>query len=289
MLNCEFPIVYLLFYIHLALTYLRMEAAWSGDIDKINALTLQAWGPNKDLAPLKADISDEAFNTPFSLAFIRGHIDAAWAILEIIKAQWSPAEKDEVRYKLRGEENDEEYEDEYDEDSEAESDVSDPDIVAERVQTKFTIDDIGEVSMQVTSHTKPIDCLTAVVNYFTTAEDLEDYKLGDRGTLFRHVLIKEDLKGLETLLDMANKYSEKPSDDDLSSQSFQFPVGDFTWAAQKGQVSMLRRIIKRCGAGIPFDHLLKSSGVQTKPKPRFYQGLTVYGKKRLVIDFPRLI
>lgn len=268
------------------LTYGRMEACWAGDIDKIKALTLQAWGPSKDFAPLKADIRDEAYNSPFSLAFVRGHIDAAWAILEIIKAQWSPAEKDEVRYKLRGEEAEEEYESEYDEDDDADSNVSDPHIVAEKVQTKFTIDDIGEVSMQVKSHTKPIDCLAFGVNLFTAAEDLKDYKPGGHGTLFRHVLIKEDLNGLDTLLDMGHKYSEKPSDDEDSSQSFQFPIDDFTWAVQYGQVSMLRRIIKRCGAGIPFDHLLKSSGVQTKPKPRFYQGLTVYGKKRFVIGFP---
>lgn len=262
-----------------------MEASWAGDIDKIKALTLQAWGPSKDFAPLKADIRDDSYNSPLSVAFIRGHIDAAWAILEIIKAQWSPAEKDEVRYKLRGQEDEEEYESDYDEDEDADSDVSDPHIVAEKVQTKFTIDDIGEVSMQVKSHTKPIDCLTSGVNTFTAAKDLKDYKPGCHGTLFRHVLTNEDHSGLDTLLDMANKYSEKPSDDEDSSKSFQFPVNDFTSAVQYGQVSMLRRIIKRCGAGIPFDHLLKSSGVQTKAKPRFYQGLTVYGKKRFVIDF----
>jgi hypothetical protein len=39
-------------------------------------------------------------------------------------------------------------------------------------------------------------------------------------------------------------------------------------------------IIKRTGAGIPLDHLVKKSGVEIKKKPRYYQGLTVYGKKR---------
>lgn len=265
-----------------------MEAAWIGDIDKIKAFTLQAWGPNKDFTPLKADIRDESFNTPFSLAFIRGHIDAAWAILEIIQAQWSPAEKNEVRYRLRGEEEVEDEEEEYysedEENSDSGSVSSDPHIVAETVQTKVTIDNIGQISMQVKSHTKPVSCLTSLVNLFTAGTDLEDFKATGRGTLFRHVLLEDDVKGLDTLLNMANKYTEKPSDDE-STQPFRFPVADFTWAVQRSQVNMLRRIIKRCGAGIPFDHLLKSSGVQAKQKPRFYQGLTVYGKKRLVMVF----
>lgn len=50
-----------------------------------------------------------------------------------------------------------------------------------------------------------------------------------------------------------------------------------------GKTQMLALIIKRTGAGIPLDHLVKKSGVELKQKPRYYQGLTVYGKKRYVL------
>lgn len=89
-----------------------MEAAWQGDISKIKALTLQPWGPDQDQPPLMADIRDNHNHTPLSFAFLRGHYGTAKAVLEIIHAQWTPREEDEVRYKMEGD-NDGEDDDEY--------------------------------------------------------------------------------------------------------------------------------------------------------------------------------
>jgi hypothetical protein len=38
--------------------------------------------------------------------------------------------------------------------------------------------------------------------------------------------------------------------------------------------------IRLTGVGIPLNELIKTSGVELKTKPRYYQGLSVGGKKR---------
>lgn len=258
-----------------------MEAAWTGDLDRIKTLTLQAWGDEQDQPPLKMAVSDNMWNTPFSVAFIRGHHDVARAVLEIVKAQWSPQDKEKVRFKMETRD-----EDEYDDDSEGdysdESEGSEPRIVSETVDKKFTMDNIGQVSMQVKSHTKPFSVILESVPSFTMEGNKVEYK-GDRRSLFVHVFKNDDTTGLKVLLDMAQHYCGEKfegDDDEEASSNFTFPQDDFRWAVENGKTRLLSLVIKRTGAGIPLDHLVKRSGVEMKKKPRYYQGLTVYGKKR---------
>ncbi|RSM06944.1 hypothetical protein CDV31_008876 [Fusarium ambrosium] len=264
-----------------------MEAAWSGDIERIKSLTLQAWGPEQDQPPLVAAVGDNEGNTPFSVAFLRGHHDVARALLEIVKVQWSPPEKEKVRFKMEAREEDE-YSDECS-DEESNDSGDEPRIVSEKVQQKFTIDDIGHVSMQVKSHTKPVNHLCWNVPSWcmengnaTSVRPTTNY---GREGLFTQVLQRDDVAGLKALLDMAQHYAgEKFEGDDRDEDDyigrFTFPLSDFNYAVQHGKTQMLGLIIKRTGAGIPLDHLVKKSGVELKQKPRYYQGLTVYGKKR---------
>ena len=259
-----------------------MEAAWSGDIEKIKTLSLQAWGPEQDQPPLKMAVADNMGNTPFSIAFVRGHHDTANAILEIVKAQWSPPDKEKVRFKMEQRDEDEydDSEDEYSDDSEG----SEPRIVSEKVDKKFTIDNIGQVSMQVKSHTKPISVICESVPTFHMEGD--KVVLDDRNrSLFIHVFDRDDTAGLKALLDMAQHYAGQKmegeeEEEDEPSGSFTFSQNDFRWAVEHGKSRLLSLVIKRTGAGIPLDHLVKKSGVEMKKKPRYYQGLTVYGKKR---------
>jgi hypothetical protein len=43
---------------------------------------------------------------------------------------------------------------------------------------------------------------------------------------------------------------------------------------------MIAELLKQTGNGIPFEDLVKKSGVKDTELPRYYQGLSVYGKKR---------
>ncbi|KAJ4196882.1 hypothetical protein NW755_001653 [Fusarium falciforme] len=265
-----------------------LEAAWSGDVERIKSLTLQAWGPEQDQPPLVAAVADNDGNTPFSVAFLRGHHDVARALLEIVKVQWSPPEKEKVRFKMEAREEDE-YSDECS-DEESNDSGDEPRIVSEKVQQKFTIDDIGHVSMQVKSHTKPVDyiCWNVPSWYMengnaTSPRHTNRYR--SQEGLFTQVLERDDVAGLKALLDMAQHYAGEKfeggeGDEDDHVGSFTFPQFDFNYAVEHGKTQMLALIIKRTGAGIPLDHLVKKSGVELKQKPRYYQGLTVYGKKR---------
>ncbi|OLN95948.1 hypothetical protein CCHL11_05046 [Colletotrichum chlorophyti] len=258
------------------------EAAWSGDMDKIKSLTLQAWGEEKEEPPLKVAVTDNCGNTPFSLAFLRGHHDVARAVLEIVAAQYSPEDQEATRYKLStGNPDDEE-----DEDYESDADSSDePKVVSETVDKKFTIENIGQVSMQVKSTTKPLHNLIWKVQSF----QMENGKAGRRGlfkqSLFHFVMECKNQAGLEALLDMAThfasqKLTDGAQDDEETGGRFSFPEDDFLWAVRNGRTAALAEIISRTGAGIPLDDLVKKSGVEMKRKPKYYQGLTVYGKKR---------
>ncbi|KAK2004117.1 ankyrin [Colletotrichum falcatum] len=263
--------------------YLELfEAAWSGDLEKIKSLTLQAWGKDKEEPPLKISVNDSKDNTPLSLAYLRGHHDVALAILEIVMAQYAPEDQEATRYKLdTGHPED-------DDDETYESDVDstdDPKIISETVDKTFTIENIGQVSMQVKSAVKPLDFLTWNVHTFTVEGGKARSCKESNQTLFKFVLQHNDHAGLKALLDMASRFAEqklvgRAPDEEETAGHFSFPENDFLWAVQNGKTAALAEIISRTGAGIPLDDLVKKSGVEMKRKPKYYQGLTVYGKKR---------
>ncbi|KAG6190171.1 hypothetical protein E4U36_003450 [Claviceps purpurea] len=266
-----------------------MEAAWAGNLNRIKDLTLQSWGTNKRQAPLQIVISDNLNNSPFSVAFLRGHFAVARAILEIVKVQWSAPDKNEVQYRMKQESQGKDCECDSNE-NEADDDASEPQIESEVVNQNFTIDNVGQSSMQVKSHTTPIEHLCNKVSLFTMKNGQASRNKSKQNTLFRHVLETDDVAGLKALLDMAEHFSEtqlrqqgqqitKDSSTEWADK-FTFPEEDFKCALEHGKTELLSLIIKRAGGGVPFDDLMKKSGVVVKEKPRFYQGLTVYGKKR---------
>ncbi|RBR24578.1 uncharacterized protein FIESC28_02628 [Fusarium coffeatum] len=262
-----------------------MEAAWAGDVEKVKKLSLQAWGPEQDQAPLKIAVSDNYGNTPFSIAVLRGHHELAKALLEIVKAQWSPPKKDKVRFRMdTGGDEDEEYSEDSDESDDSQD--GEPRIVSEKVQQQFTIDDIGHVDLNVESHTKPLEVICQSVPTQWSIPNEKRFYHWINESLFNHMLAIDDTNGLKFLLDMAQQYSsqkfegDNEGEDEDSSTGFVFPRSGFSYCVESGKTKLLALIIKRTGAGIPLNHLVKKSGVELKRKPRFYQGLTVYGRKR---------
>jgi hypothetical protein len=252
-------------------------------LEKIQSLTLQSWNEEKTEAPLKIAVTDMENNSPLSLAFLRGHHDAARGVLDIAKAQYAPEDKEKSRYRM---ETDEDGDDSYNSGDDEESDSdAEPRIVATAVDKKFTIENIGQVSMQVKSRTKPLQLLFRAAPSFKVDNAGKLYDLDNTSNLnlFRFVIKNDDLPGLKTLLDFGIHFASQKfdgEDEEEATGYFNFPEDDFQWAVEHGKTRMLAEIIKRTGAGMPLDHLVKKSGVEMKDKPRFYQGLTVYGKKR---------
>lgn len=92
------------------------------------------------------------------------------------------------------------------------------------------------------------------------------------------------MEGLIFLIDVGERLAAQKLDlDDEVSGFYSFPDEEFQYAVEQGRVELLGEIIKRTGAGLPLEHLVKHTGVEVKEKPRYYQGLTVYGKKRYVV------
>lgn len=223
-------------------------------------------------------VSDLASNNPFSLAFLKGHFDTAKAILEIAQAQWSPTEEEKARFKMTKPEDEEES---YEE-SDAGDSGSEPEIYKEIINDQFTIDNIGQVSMQVKSTVLP----SALISWFVPTFMLrggkaEETKFGTQNLLTFTMTQNDDYR-FNFLLDMHTRFaSSKPeSEDDESSKFYTFPETDFGHAIGLGRITMLTEAIRRTGAGIPVEDLVKKSGTEMKVKPRYYQGLTVYGRKR---------
>ena len=257
--------------------YLELfEAAWSGDLDKIKSLTLTGWGEEKKEAPLKISVTDNELNSPFSLAFLRGHRDVAKAVLEIVQAQFEPSEVANTRFRMGR------ADDVSDDEgaSDDESDDGEPRVYGELVDDKFTIENIGEVSMQVKSRVKPTAVLENQCRTFVL-RDGETVRTNS-SSLFEFVMEENDYQGLKFLLDMGTHFSvsQKLDPEEDPSRFYSFPLAAFDKAVRLGRTEMLAEIIKRTGAGLPLEDLVKRSGVEMTPKNRYYQGLTVYGKKR---------
>ncbi|KAK4153422.1 ankyrin repeat-containing domain protein [Chaetomidium leptoderma] len=235
------------------------NAAWDGDLETIKALTLASWDDAKEEAPLKIAAYDQDRNNPFSLAFSRGHFKVAKAVLEIAQAQYAPEQKPKARYRMEAADEHSEYSDDG---SECPDDDSGPRIYSEIVDGQFTIDNVGQVSMKVNSRTKPLE----IVNWTTPLST---------------VIADNNMQGLKFLLEVYEHWSAQKLDpgDEVSS-FYSFPDNEFTLAVELGRVELLGEIIKRTGAGLPLEHLVKNTGLELQVKPEFYQGLTVYGKKR---------
>lgn len=221
---------------------------------------------------MKIAVSDDCGNNPFSLAFFRGHHSVAKAILEIAQAQYAPEEKPRTRYRMnRGDD----YTD--DEDSDDDSD-SGPRVYGEIIGGEFTIENVGQVSMKVNSRTKPLE----LMNWWT--RDMKsDGTTGELNTPLGIVIKHDDMIGLKFLLSMGEYHTaQKLDQEDKVSGFFEIPDSAFTLAVKLGRTQLLAEIIKRTGAGLPLEHLVKSTGIELKEKPIYYQGLTVYGSKRYV-------
>ncbi|KAI1426426.1 ankyrin repeat protein [Xylaria sp. FL1777] len=252
------------------------EAAWAGDIETIKSLALAPWGPNGKEPPLKIAVSDLVGNNPFSLAFLRGHFGTAQAILEIAQAQWSPTEEKKARYRMSNREDEEES---YHNSDGGDSD-SEPRIHEEIINDQFTIDNIGQVSMQVKSNVLPSTIIDWLVPTFVLHGDEAEHTTFDTQNLLTFAMTQNDSHRFTFLLDLHSRFATKSEDEDESSKFYAFPDTEFEHAIWLGRTNMLAEVIRRAGAGIPLEELVKKSGTQMKVKPRYYQGLTVYGKKR---------
>ncbi|KAL2178848.1 uncharacterized protein P884DRAFT_122778 [Thermothelomyces heterothallicus CBS 202.75] len=247
----------------------------NSDLETIKVLTLASWTSEngKDEAPLKIAVYDQNSKNPFSLAYSRGHYDAAKAFLEIAHAQYAPEDKSKTRYTMDHADEYSDYSD--DDDASTSSDEGRPTIYSHIVDNVFTIENVGEVSMKVDSRTKPLQMVDWMAFHHKGANR--------QVSPLRAAILDNDTEKLKFLLDIYEHWTAQALDaEDEVSGFYSFPIDDFKAAIEGGHVELLGETIRRTGAGLPLESMVKNAGVELQVEPRWYQGSAVYGKKRCV-------
>lgn len=289
--------------------YMKLfQACWVGDLTTVKELTLMVWGNSQ--SPLQVAVQDSNNFSPFSIAVLRKHIDVAKAILDIAHAQYEPEKKaGQWKSSLRQP---------YDcEESEYDSDEQDDDdrfkLYVELINDQFTVEDIGQVQSQVKSKVTPLEMLSWQCPAYWFLEDREHYPSPWGGSayasqksmspksiklatndgevmedsrkpngLFQFAIYLDDPELFQFLMTNGEEYTlrKDKADDETTPHFFRFSEQDFLYAVRLGRLRLLEQIVKKTGAGIPLDDLVKKSGVTISEKPKYYQGLSVHGKKR---------
>lgn len=94
----------------------------------------------------------------------------------------------------------------------------------------------------------------------------------------RYALVRRDLDLLRFWLRLSQDTSKMKGNEN-ASYYVGFNSSDFTFAVKHGLLEEASEMIKICGAELPLDVLLKKSGVAEQERPRYYQGLSIGGKK----------
>ena len=80
---------------------------------------------------------------------------------------------------------------------------------------------------------------------------------------------------LRFLLESSKEIAKNIDEDKFSS----FSSSDFEIALEKGYAEGIAEMIRISGGELPLDSFVKQSGVEDAEKPKYYQGLSIGGKK----------
>jgi hypothetical protein len=260
---------------------IRFEAAWNGDLDTIESLTLAMWGPAKDQLPLQMSRSDALGLTCLEISVKRRHLRVAKAILGIIR----------VQYKVKEPEARQHFEMDIDTDGES-SDDEGINIVGHTVDEQFTYENVGEVASKVESDVSPRAALLGLFRPRLFLEEetpnKEDFRLVGMhhgggssylmvNNLFKYAIFKNDLGLLDWLLKAGH---ECASTDPSDKTAFTLGQEELQLAIVLGHTECLGMLIQGTAAGLPLLKMSKASGIAAQEEPQYYQGLSIRGQKR---------
>ncbi|OAL28853.1 hypothetical protein AYO20_09333 [Fonsecaea nubica] len=286
------------------------EAVWKGDSDTVKSLCLTS------ADPIQVAITDLHGFSPFSIAAFRGHYELAELIIEIARIQYQPSDKSQsYHYVLgTGDDYDEDSDcSDYSDDSDGTEHSTRVRVVAELVNDTFTINDIAAVADNVKSRVSPalmtswtcqighavqnaaderqvrevfggVQSRNIYVNdepkqslaWFNAA--FESTSRQNRATLVRYAIFINNMDLLKFIIKIDNTLAREKDGDGLKVATISKP--DFDLAVRLGRVDMIGEMIKSTGFGFPLQKVFQKSGIQLDEKPEYYQGLSVYGKKR---------
>ncbi|ETI20598.1 hypothetical protein G647_08636 [Cladophialophora carrionii CBS 160.54] len=292
--------------------YIKLfEAAWHGNVETLKSLCLHGD------RPLHIAVYDLRGFSPFAIAAIRGHYELARVIVEIAKAQYQPDDKS-VRYHYRVCTNEDDScsdESSDDERSEGSDHVR---LHAEIVDEAFTVKDVAALeATTVKSRVSPSTMVAwncEVARALRGDVDQRQVKdvfggnfgdhhvyIGDQSkqswawfnavfgatgqamqrSLVRYAIFTDDMTLLKFLIKIGNELATQiPDGKNDSLKVMQISQDDFGLAVRLGRVEMIGEIIKSTGFGLPLQKVFQKSGIKLEEKPKYYQGLSVRGRKR---------
>ncbi|KAF2148592.1 ankyrin [Myriangium duriaei CBS 260.36] len=105
--------------------------------------------------------------------------------------------------------------------------------------------------------------------------------IGNKSTLLAYAVGENDLGLLRFILSIGSDLIER-QEDEKSDVAKIYRVGSsvFEQAVRLGRTEILGELLRSTGAELPLNKMVEKSGVEVKERPKFYQGLTVYGRKR---------
>lgn len=107
-----------------------------------------------------------------------------------------------------------------------------------------------------------------------------DAGFSDNTALLKHALHADDLHLMKFVLRIGAKATTLAATTDDDPKFYRVDQSILAEALKLGKTSMLAMLIKATGVGIPFETMVEKSGVIIKEAPKYYQGLTIAGKKR---------
>ena len=125
--------------------------------------------------------------------------------------------------------------------------------------------------------------------------DSKKSKHGGEITLLQHAVEDQDMELLKFIIEIGEEQKALLAEDEDDQKCYTISSAVFYTAIRLGRTAMLAEMIKvgvfsevgsntnicqATGVGIPLNELIATSGVEIKTKPRYYQGLSVGGKKR---------
>ncbi|EXJ54315.1 hypothetical protein A1O7_09653 [Cladophialophora yegresii CBS 114405] len=294
--------------------YIKLfEAAWHGNVETLKSLCLHGE------RPLHIAVYDLRGFSPFSIAAIRGHYELAHIIIEIAKAQYQPDNKSvRYHYRLRTEEDDNSYSDGSSDDGRSEG-SDNVRLHAEVVDEAFTVEDVAALeattvvsrvspSTMVAWHCQVARALRRDVDQREVkdvfGDSLANHRrvyIGDqskqswawfnavfgatsqamRRSLVRYAIFTDDMTLLRFLIKVGNELAAQiPDGNNDSLRVMNISQDDFGLAVRLGRVEMIGEIIKSTGYGFPLQKVFQKSGIKLDEKPKYYQGLSVHGRKR---------
>lgn len=258
--------------------YVRLfESAWRSDVKTIKELTLLAWtnADGEKQPPLQIAVQDQESHSPLSIAVLCGNLDLAKMILSIAAAQYTPPDPAKAqRYHVA---NNSDSDDESTDSDDENDQTTDLPITSEVIDDNLTIEDIGEVSLSVKCSIRPEQML------FWRTPETDAVSSGYTPTsLFEHALAREDMHLLSFLLDLSEEYANQ--DETTDKKDAHGPIRkhlDLSRALMFARPHMLAELIKRTAIGLSIEELALEHGANdVTAKPKYYQGLSVHGKKR---------